>query len=35
VTAGDPNGADVFDPSLQWATFPQNTFADFGQYICP
>jgi hypothetical protein len=35
VTAGDPNGADVFDPSLQWATFPQNTFADFGQYVCP
>jgi hypothetical protein len=35
VTAGDSNGADVFDPSLEWATFPQDTFDDLGQYVCP
>jgi hypothetical protein len=35
VTQGDANGADVFDPSLEWVSFPQNTFADFGQYNCP
>jgi hypothetical protein len=35
VTAGDDNGADVFDPSLEWASFPQDTFADLGQYVCP
>jgi hypothetical protein len=35
VTAGDSNGADAFDPSLEWATFPLDEFSDFGQYICP
>jgi hypothetical protein len=35
VTAGDTNGADVFDPSLEWASFPQNTVDDLGQYVCP
>jgi hypothetical protein len=35
VTAGDTNGADVFDPSVEWATFPQDDFSDFGQYVCP
>jgi hypothetical protein len=35
VTMGDPIGNDVFNPSLQWATFPQDTFADLGQYVCP
>lgn len=35
VTTGDSNGADAFDPSLEWATFPQDDFSDFGQYICP
>ncbi|MCA9653256.1 MAG: lamin tail domain-containing protein [Myxococcales bacterium] len=35
VTTGDSNGADPFDPSLEWATFAQDDFSDFGQYICP
>jgi hypothetical protein len=35
VTAGDTNGADAFDPSLEWATFPQDAFDDLGQYVCP
>jgi hypothetical protein len=35
VTAGDSNGADVFDPSLEWATFPMDIYADLGQYVCP
>src|SRR5215510_10659113 len=32
VTGGDPNGADAFDPSLEWAGFPINTFDGLGQY---
>lgn len=35
VTGGDANGADVFDPSVEWASFPQDDFSDFGQYVCP
>jgi len=35
VTAGDPNGADVFDPSLEWTGLMSNDFSDFGQYMCP
>lgn len=35
VTSGDADGSDAFDPSVEWATFPSNTFDDFGQYICP
>jgi hypothetical protein len=35
VTVGDTNGADAFDPSLEWASFPQDTFADLGQHVCP
>ena len=27
ITAGDPNGADAFDPSVEWDGFPTNTFA--------
>jgi hypothetical protein len=30
VTAGDPNGADAFDPSVEWDGFPTNTFAGLG-----
>ena len=30
VTAGDPNGADPFDPSLEWDGFPTNTFDGLG-----
>jgi len=32
VTAGDPNGGDAFDPALEWAGFPTNTFSGIGQY---
>lgn len=38
VTQGDPNGADAFDPSVEWtdvevtAVIPNN--GDLGQYIC-
>lgn len=35
VTMGDANGGDVFDPSIEWVTFMQNDFSDFGQYVCP
>ncbi len=35
VTTGDTNGADAFDPSLEWNTFMQDDFSDLGQYICP
>ena len=34
VTAGDPNGTDAFDPSVQWTGFPQNTFDGLGAH-CP
>jgi predicted extracellular nuclease len=30
ITAGDPNGADAFDPSVEWDGFPTNTFAGLG-----
>ncbi len=32
VTAGDTNGADSFDPSLQWSGFPQDDVADLGRF---
>jgi predicted extracellular nuclease len=32
VTAGDPNGSDAFDPSLEWVGFPVDTFSGLGQY---
>jgi hypothetical protein len=35
VTVGDANGADAFDPSVEWASFAANDFTDLGQYVCP
>ncbi len=35
VTAGDPDGSDAFDPSLEWVSFPLDAFADLGQHACP
>ncbi|MCB1245837.1 MAG: lamin tail domain-containing protein, partial [Acidimicrobiia bacterium] len=35
VTMGDANGFDPFDPSAEWDSFPQDTFDDLGQYVCP
>ena len=32
VTAGDSNGADVFDPAIEWDGFANNTFDDLGGY---
>jgi predicted extracellular nuclease len=32
VTTGDPNGADPFDPSIEWDGFANNTFTDLGQH---
>jgi predicted extracellular nuclease len=34
VTTGDNDGSDAFDPSAQWDTFAQDTFADLGFYDC-
>jgi len=32
VLGGDPDGSDVFDPSLQWDGFAQNTFDGLGAH---
>jgi uncharacterized protein len=32
VCAGDPNGADVFDPSIEWLGFAQDTFDGLGAH---
>src|SRR5262249_32202830 len=32
VTAGDPNGSDPFDPSVEWTGLPTDTFTGLGQY---
>jgi predicted extracellular nuclease len=32
ITAGDPNGADVFDPAVEWEGFAQNTFDGLGAH---
>lgn len=32
VTDGDANGADAFDPSIEWDGFPINTFDGLGHY---
>ncbi|MFH1532601.1 MAG: lamin tail domain-containing protein [Pseudomonadota bacterium] len=34
VAAGDTDGTDVFDPSVEWDGFPINTFDDLGAYVC-
>ena len=35
VTAGDPNHTDVFDPSLEWEGFANNSFGDLGVFALP
>jgi predicted extracellular nuclease len=35
VTAGDTNAGDVFDPSLEWDGFANNTFDGLGWHITP
>jgi hypothetical protein len=32
VTQGDTNGADAFDPAVEWDGFDQNTFDNLGMY---
>jgi predicted extracellular nuclease len=32
VTTGDTNGADAFDPAVEWDGFPVDTFDDLGAY---
>ncbi|MBD3783472.1 MAG: ExeM/NucH family extracellular endonuclease [Micrococcales bacterium] len=32
ICAGDPNGADAFDPSVEWNGFAQDTFAGLGSH---
>lgn len=32
VDAGDSDGSDPFDPTLQWDGFPQNTFDGLGEH---
>ena len=32
VSAGDPNGSNVFDPVAEWDGFVVDTFADLGRY---
>jgi len=34
VTGGDANGADVFDPSIQWRGFAQDAAGDIGTGSC-
>jgi hypothetical protein len=35
VAAGDPDGSNAFDPSLEWVAAPVDDFTDLGGYICP
>jgi predicted extracellular nuclease len=32
IEAGDPNGADAFDPAVQWDGFPVDTFGGLGSH---
>lgn len=32
ICAGDPNGSDTFDPSLEWEGFATNTFGGLGSH---
>ncbi|HEX2622440.1 MAG TPA: lamin tail domain-containing protein, partial [Phototrophicaceae bacterium] len=32
ICAGDSNGSDPFDPSIQWIGFPQDTMTDIGKH---
>ncbi|GAB4454291.1 MAG: hypothetical protein OHK0041_18560 [Anaerolineales bacterium] len=33
ICAGDPNGADTFDPALEWDSFPTDTFDGLGSHV--
>ncbi len=33
ICAGDPNGADAFDPALEWDSFPTDTFDGLGNHV--
>ena len=35
MTDGDPNGADAFDPSVEWDTFGLADFTNIGIRGCP
>ena len=35
IEVGDPNGADVFDPSIQWDGFATDTFDGLGTHTGP
>ena len=32
VTQGDSDGSDVFDPSVEWTSLPQDTFSNIGKH---
>jgi len=32
ITAGDTDGSDAFDPSIEWDGFPQDNVSDLGSY---
>jgi len=32
ITSGDTNGGDVFDPSLEWISFPNDTVSGLGSH---
>ncbi|GGD14855.1 hypothetical protein GCM10011343_02340 [Flavobacterium orientale] len=32
ITVGDTNGADAFDPSLEWDSFPEDTVSGLGSH---
>ena len=34
VTSGDPSGLNAFDPSLEWQSFPLDTFSGLGSRGC-
>lgn len=34
ITRGDLNGLDSFDPSLEWDSLPENTWANLGAHSC-
>ena len=35
IVNGDPNGADLFDPSIEWDGFATDTFGDLGTHNGP
>jgi uncharacterized protein len=35
IEAGDPNGADTFDPAAEWDGFEQDNSADLGSHLAP